>query len=300
MNQPQSNSVRQFSDRSTSSKARTGQLERKLEQLGECTQAIDKLFQQALEHDGVSAFDTFLDSCARFSNLSVYNAMLVRVQRPGAIAVATRSKWQEVGGRVRPTAIPIIILQPFGPVSFVYERADVDGVKFSGEDANPVLASGSLTESTYRRTAGASAIYGVEIVETDQYGGHLAGTAEVLEHPREIAPKSQTERLWGIRINRRHDLATRFATLVHELGHIYCGHLGPGPKAAWPDRRNEVSSHAQRELEAEATCWLVCNRNGVTSRSKEYLARLITQADVAKVSMFSIFMAANRIEARSR
>ncbi len=52
-------------------------------------------------------------------------------------------------------------------------------------------------------------------------------------------------------------------------------------------------------MEAEAVAWLVCQRNGVTSRSKAYLSSLIEKADFSKVSMYAIFEAANRVESRT-
>ncbi len=76
----------------------------------DCASAIDDLFQQAYQDQGASAFDEFLEFTQRFSNLSVYNAMLVRVQRPGASAVASRKKWLSVGRHAMPGAIPIVIL----------------------------------------------------------------------------------------------------------------------------------------------------------------------------------------------
>src|SRR5574337_757018 len=73
----------------------------------DCATAIDQLFQQALEATGPLAFDQFLDFMAGFSNLSAYNAMLLRVQRPGAIAVASRRQWAAIGRQVSADAIPI-------------------------------------------------------------------------------------------------------------------------------------------------------------------------------------------------
>ena len=57
----------------------------------DCASAIDQLFQTARYEKGNKAFDEFLGFASRFSNLSVYNAMLVRVQRPGAAAVGSRT-----------------------------------------------------------------------------------------------------------------------------------------------------------------------------------------------------------------
>ena len=54
----------------------------------DCSTAIDQLFQQALNDDGVSAFDEFWNFTLQFNHLSIYNAMLIMVQRRGATAVA--------------------------------------------------------------------------------------------------------------------------------------------------------------------------------------------------------------------
>lgn len=101
-----------------------------------------------------------------------------------------------------------------------------------------------------------------------------------------------------VKVNSNHDLPTRFATLSHELGHIYCGHLGGDVQGHWPNRSRAMSIE-QKELEAEAVAWLVCQRNGVKSRSKEYLSSLISRAEITGVSMYAVFEAANRVESRT-
>jgi hypothetical protein len=258
--------------------------------------AIDRLFKDALERDGPSAFDQFLEFASRLSNLSVYNAMRVNVQRPGATAVATERKWISLGGRVSASAIPIVILQPFGPVAFVYDYSDVYGIAIPGEGANSLFATGSISQTVHDRVIDGARRHRIYVNESDKYGGLMAGTAEALAHLPSVLAASKEGPLWNVTINAKHDLPTRFATLAHELGHIYCGHLGPGPKERWGNRR--LDSHPQREMEAEAVCWLVCNRNGVSSRSADYLHSLIQKSDLGQVSIYSIYVAANLVEAR--
>jgi hypothetical protein len=77
-----------------------------------------------------------------------------------------------------------------------------------------------------------------------------------------------------------------------------CGHVGRDRKGRWPDRSGLPPP--LREMEAEAVAWLVCQRNGVSARSKTYLRSLIGQVDLAEVSMYAIFEAANRVEARTQ
>lgn len=58
------------------------------------------------------------------------------------------------------------------------------------------------------------------MVETDQYGDNLAGTAAGLAIcPERVA--NDKHRAFRVKLNTKHDMATKFATLAHELGHIY-------------------------------------------------------------------------------
>ena len=63
---------------------------------------------------------------------------------------------------------------------------------------------------------------------------------------------------------------SKYGTLVHELGHLYCGHLGTPDEKWWPDRRG--LSIEICEFEAESICYLVCTRLGLDNASAEYLA----------------------------
>ena len=273
-------------------------LARKLALFEDCAAAIDALFAQALAQRGQAAFDEFLDFAHRFTNLSIYNAMLVRVQRPGAAAVGSRRQWASVRRWVKPDAVPIVVLQPFGPVRFVFEFGDTEGDEVPGQNKNVLFAEGQIPAGQYDRTKAAAAQYGIEIQETDQYGTLLAGTAAAIGYlPQRLQPADKCAAEFRIRLNAKHDLPTRFATLAHELGHIYCGHLCADRKGRWPNRY--WLSHEQREMEAEAVAWLECQRTGVAPRSKDYLRYLISSAEMEGISVYAIFEAANRVESRT-
>lgn len=154
-----------------------------------------------------------------------------------------------------PDTIPIIILWPFGPVQFLFELADTYGWPLPAQDQNPLSAQGTVTEDLYQHTTTAAENFAVEVIETDQYGGNLAGTAAGL----------------GV-----------------------CPEKVAGNK----ERSFRVKLKAM-ELEAEAVAWLVCQRNGITPRSREYLNRLIDGAGLESVSMYTIYEAANRVESRT-
>jgi hypothetical protein len=87
----------------------------------------------------------------------------------------------------------------------------------------------------------------------------------------------------------------RYATLVHEVAHLYCGHLGTPDKARWPDRRGQ--SPRTQEFEAESVTYLVCSRLGIDNPSAEYLAGYArTHDQVPHISLDSVIRAASLIE----
>lgn len=272
-------------------------IEKRLLHFEDCQNAIDQLLRKALAAQGTTAFEEFLGFISRFNRLSVYNAMLVRIQRPGASAVGTpRAQWKDQGRTVHPDAVPVVILRAFGPVQFLYELSDTEGDPIPGEAACSFDAEGEVADEVYDNTIAAAFHYGIEVMVTQQYGSLLAGTAAGKSVKPEQVPKSHFP--FRVKLNAHHTRTTRFATLAHELGHIYCGHLGGERKGRWPNRSNRLSE-AQEELEAEAVAWLVCQRNGITSRSKEYLGSLISEEAIEGISMYAIFEAANRVESRT-
>lgn len=264
----------------------------------DCSEAIDQFFAQAMQARGPSAFDEFLAFMVRFNSLSIYNSMLVMVQRPGASAVGSRAHWERYGRWVKPDAIPIIVLHPFGPVRFVFEIGDTEGDEIPGERSSTLFATGHVDKKQYENTKQAAQKQGIDVEETGNYGTLLAGTAAAMNRfPAALQTTNPKAAQYRVLVNAKHDLPTRFATMAHELGHIYCGHLGADIKGRWPKRTDLTNN--QMELEAEAVAWLVCQRVGVISRSKEYLSSLATEEDIRQISAYTIFAAANRVEART-
>src|SRR6202163_3430131 len=85
--------------------------------------------------------------------------------------------------------------------------------------------------------------------------------------------------LWfELLLNSIFSAEVRYGTLVHELAHLYCGHLGTPNDRWWPDRQN--LSHSVREFEAESVSYLVCARLGIDAASEEYLAGYVRKCPV--------------------
>jgi len=62
-------------------------------------------------------------------------------------------------------------------VRFVFELADTTGKELPGREDNPLFARGELPKNIYKRVKKAALKYAVEIIETNNYGTNLAGTA---------------------------------------------------------------------------------------------------------------------------
>lgn len=268
----------------------------RLDHFIDCQLAIDALFLEATRSQNVlAAMVQFLSKAVAFSNLSIYNAMLVQVQRPGALAVASPAKWAAIGRHLKVGARPLLILKAFGPVEFVYEHGDTDGQPMDGAETNILLASGTPHTVSLEQMQKSVQGSGIVIQFDDKCGELSAGSAHAMNIRRGEVGTAQPR--WTVLVNAKYDDPSKFATLAHELAHIYCGHLGAELRGAWPDR-SRLGEH-EREVEAEAAAWLVCRRNGVKTHSAAYLAEHLPHADSGAISLYAIFEAANRIESRT-
>lgn len=64
-------------------------------------------------------------------------------------------------------------------------------------------------------------------------------------------------------------MVSALATLAHELGHLYCGHVGADKGDRWPSRR--LLAKEAREFEAESVCLLVFRRIAPEAKVPPYL-----------------------------
>jgi hypothetical protein len=88
---------------------------------------------------------------------------------------------------------------------------------------------------------------------------------------------------------------------VHELAHLYCGHLGTPNEKWWPHRRG--LTHEVQEFEAESICYLVCQRLGIENPSAQYLATYFAKnekGDVPPISLERVMASAGLIEQMGR
>lgn len=276
------------------------------------SRALDELFGLTHQYRASSAYWDLLQFIARFRSYSPYNAMLVRMQMPGAVFVASPTRWMnEYGRRVKPGARPLVILQPRGPVLFVFDVSDTEpapgALPLPPEVEQPFEVRGGVVGPQLERTIENAKRDGIDVY-AQKAGSQSAGVIQVarsgayLRFPRRLRPKPEyidVPLRYELLLNSEHSREAKYATLVHELAHLYCGHLGTPDAEWWPDRRWVPDDIA--EFEAESVCYLVCRRLGIDTQSEKYLAGYTAgHGDTPQISLECVMKAAGLIEQMGR
>ncbi|WP_078603360.1 RNA-directed DNA polymerase [Streptomyces sp. NRRL S-455] len=245
--------------------------------------SIDDLVRGAQRYRSSSDYLQMLEFVGRFKRYAPFNAMVVHIQKPGARYVLSSSEWESTYRRIlKPGAKPLLIFQPRGPYMLVYDVGDTEALPGAlplpkGITA-PVSVSSRVGEKevakVWHHTETNLAPLGIRLTLVDHgasscgrtYHSRSGGSVQRLGSRAGDPPESYPT-LFEIEVNRNLPLLDRYATLAHELGHLFCGHLGAGPGETWPDRRACPSSpeeaqkaHARNEVEAESIAYMVLKR----------------------------------------
>src|ERR1700681_3213579 len=263
--------------------------------------ALDELFTLARKYNSSDAYLELSRFVRRFRFYSPFNAMLIYTQMPGAHFVCTARRWRKDYRReIKVSARPIVILQPMGPILFVFDVSDTAPLRNACplpiriEDPFQVRRGKiggqlALTIENAKRDG----VRVSERVDGSQSAGSIqwAAAGQYLEFTIAKKPmqKSAQIPLWfELLLNSILSAEARYGTLVHELAHLYCGHLGTPNGRWWPDRQN--LSHAVREFEAESVSYLVCTRLGIDAASDEYLAGYVRRCPATPPISFDRIM----------
>lgn len=251
---------------------------------------LSQLLQDSKLYTRSDDYMKLLQFVARLRNFAPFNAMLLHVQRPGLSYAASERDWHDRFGRhPREGARPLLILRPFGPVAFVYDVLDTEGESMP-EDVASFPACGAIDAFQISRFVKVCDGKGIKWQWLDA-GDHKAGSIRVVR--RASCEKERSSYL--MQVNRNHPPASQFATLAHELGHLSLGHLGPDAYLGAPLRPG--LDHSQQELEAESVAFLVCKRNGVSSKSETYLTHYVTNnMTLMDLDIYQVMRAAGRVE----
>jgi hypothetical protein len=96
---------------------------------------------------------------------------------------------------------------------------------------------------------------------------------------------------YDLLLNAELSREAQYVTLLHELAHLYCGHLGTPEPTWWPDR--VFLPLNCREFEAESVCYVLCKRMGIDNPSEAYLHAYLEQTGQVPAISLEIVMAAS-------
>ena len=268
-------------DRSSSeerSKGESSEEERSEGEGGE-EAALTRLFRRSARYRDAEEYKRFLDFVGRFPQYSPYNAALLHVQNPRVSFTATRRQWLGRFDRaVEPGARPYVILQPFGPVLFVYDLSDTEPLSEEAEElpkkvTDPFAVEGTLSEDTWARMLQhCREKEKVAILRNENLHRRHGGRVEkmpIQDRPKTSGNCLSDDCLYRVLLNKNLGIEEQYGALAHELGHLFCGHLGASSGAWWDGHAGAEKS--QKEIEAESAAYLACRRAGLHSLSERYL-----------------------------
>lgn len=262
---------------------------------------LDILFQEVGSYKSTVNFKELMKFIKKFHNIAPFNAMLLHMQRPGCSYVATARDWLTLHNRtIKPGATPLVILIPFGPVEFLFEVSDTEGDGAPPELIEPFKTDGNILSTFLDKLIKRMRFYGVDF-HVAKFGNNLAGQIKRKKNMESFNYSTnqtiyKVDMFYDIIVNSTSNKEVVFATIVHELGHLFCGHLGiPHTKnfKLWQDR--STLTHNSSEFEAESVSWLLCERFGLKSNSAEYLSGYCANT-IPEISLDSVLKAVGMIE----
>ena len=259
---------------------------------------LDRLFYEVGTYRNSKEYLELLNFIKKFRNIAPYNAMLLHVQNPNCSYVTTAYEWQDrFQRRPKVDARPLVILRPFGPVSFVFDIEDTEGKPYPSHLLDPFHADGIVSETELKRFVHSMRNCGIAYKE-EEMDRQSAGYISVINSYIEIKRKEATALLsqpFGMTVNSKLDAPTKLATMYHELGHLYCGHLYGEEIKHIPHRYYLPLENM--EFEAESVCWLLCERHGIDNPSAAYLDGYLNEnKELPDISVETVLKAVAQIE----
>lgn len=235
--------------------------------------ALDEMFAASLRYRHSREYMELLNFINRFPKYSPFNCFLLHVQNPAVSYVATAGTWfTRFQRKPKRDARPLVILAPMSPVLFVYDMNDTEGKPLPENLLRPFETKGALNNTVFDRVIHNCSLHGIAVHEDGLAHSHAGSAMRLTEttrkHYKDLNLPVNMDYL--IILNKSHCLEDKYSSLAHEIGHIFCGHLGISRDGWWQDGRNREL--VQREIEAESVAYLVCRRIGLSVNSDKYLS----------------------------
>jgi hypothetical protein len=259
---------------------------------------VDEVFAATARFRSSRDFMELMRFIARFPKYSAFNGWLLYLQNPSATYVATARTWaQKYNRQPRRDAKPLIILAPMAPILFLFDIQDTEGTPLPSALLRPQEIDDQQLGKFYATTLHNAAIHGIAVYETafnsDEIDTVSRITPALRKKYRNFELPKDTSYL--ILIDDTLPLAGRYASLAHELGHIFSSHLGINRHAWWPERGG-LNVRGEK-IEADSVAYLVCRRNGLRTESQHFLLHVSeTHQEIPPFSMNAVTQAVSYIE----
>ncbi|MFZ2633438.1 MAG: ArdC-like ssDNA-binding domain-containing protein [Desulfosalsimonadaceae bacterium] len=255
-----------------------------------CENHVADLITAISETKDTKRFLDYLDFCAKFHRYSFRNRILIWTYKPEATFVAGFHAWRQMGRWVRKgeAGIPIFAPMSIKKMQEVEDDIEEDDDKTFLRFKVVYVYDVSQTEGDPLPDMNVLAVCG---------GNELLGALEDFTRAQGIKLGYSSDkslnflRAAGVsargRIQIRSSLndSQRFYVLSHELAHEFLHDL---------QARKELSTKV-KELEADATAYVVCSHFGIETRSSVYLALYQVEEVDVKASLDRIVSAASKI-----
>jgi hypothetical protein len=259
---------------------------------------LDEVFTASTRLRNSRNFIKLLDFIARFPNYSAFNGFLLYIQDSSATYVATARTWAKKFRRQPgPNARPLVILAPMAPIRFVFDIRDTEGPPIPTDLPTSVESGNQLSGKVFSNTLQNCSLQGIAVCETT-LSHDMEGTTERITPTLRKQYKDlniQKDTSYVIHLNKTHRLEEKYSSLAHELGHIFCGHLGIGRYAWWPER--EGLNISGEDIEAGCVASLVCRRKGLQACSEKYLPNYVrANQEIPAISLNAVLQAVSYVE----
>ncbi|MGE5257012.1 MAG: hypothetical protein ACM3KE_10090 [Hyphomicrobiales bacterium] len=264
--------------------------------------ALDELFRLSRGWRHSCGYLELLEFITRFPAYSPLNGLLIHLQNPDATQVATARTWsQKYQRRVKSGARPIAILAPMSPVRFVFDLRDTEGPALPPEAFKGSATTNRLAPKIYDTTLHNCAVQHITVREAPASNASAERTVQVTPATRKKHPELRLEpnTRYLVLIEAGLTVEEKYAGLVLELGHIFCGHLGIDSDAWWVDRKDLELECI--DMEAASVAHLICGRRRLARAGGRFLAECREKdRELPFFSLNSVFQAATHIEAMGK
>jgi hypothetical protein len=262
--------------------------------------ALDELFLSVKAYRSSQRYMELMRFICKLPKYSPYNCFLLHTQNPDVSYVATAGQWERrFGRRIKNSAHPLVILAPMSPVLFVFDVVDTEGDPLPKGLLDPFATKGKLREAVWDKTVLNLFRDRIRLLMENMHHTKAGWIMKAQPGDTVSKDKETLTAFYRMQINSTLDRGAQYATLAHELGHLYAGHLGTPNDKWWPDRCNLGLD--EREFEAESICYLICERAGINNPSDAYLAGYMKSGrEIPQISLDRVLKVVGLIESMGK